>query len=268
MRGKQVSTQGFTAIPVKYSEESSVTQYLYLKQHDVRNPDPSLPSSRTLFVLNVPSYVNKECLERLFSGCGKVEAIHLHKNPGDTPSDTKQTSKFFSPHKGASGHIVAYIVFKNAVSVKKAVTTTETKILSTREHNLGTGVTEWCEAYRQQCPQVKLLQKEIDDYMAVFDSKVEQERQVAREAEGVPDEEGWVTVTRYGKSKGAPRTEAHEKRLSKKEKKKRKEKELLNFYSFQMRETKREHIAQLRQKFEEDKRRVADMRAARKFRPY
>jgi len=51
-----------------------------------------------------------------------------------------------------------------------------------------------------------------------------QDRQAAREAEGVPDDEGWVTVTRYGKSKGAPRTEAHEKRLSKKEKKKRKEK--------------------------------------------
>ena len=38
------------------------------------------------------------------------------------------------------------------------------------------------------------------------------------------DEEGWITVTRYGKSKGVPRTEAHEKRLSKKEKKKRTEK--------------------------------------------
>ena len=51
-----------------------------------------------------------------------------------------------------------------------------------------------------------------------------QEKETAREVEGVPDEEGWVTVTRYGKSKGVPRTEAHEKRLSKKEKKKRTEK--------------------------------------------
>ena len=33
---------------------------------------------------------------------------------------------------------------------------------------------EWCDAYRKQCPNVKLLQKEIDDYMAEFDSKVEQ----------------------------------------------------------------------------------------------
>ncbi|KAK2185149.1 hypothetical protein NP493_245g02015, partial [Ridgeia piscesae] len=140
-----------------------------------------------------------ECLERLFSGCGKVEAVHLHKNPGDTPSDTKRTSEFFSSHKDA--------------------------------------FVKWCDAYRKQCPKLKLLQREIDDYMTEFDSKVEQDRQAAREAEGVPDDEGWVT-------------------------------ELLNFYSFQMRETKREHITQLRQKFEEDKRRVADMRAARKFRPY
>ena len=49
----------FAAVPVKYNEDSSVVQYLYVKQHDVRNPHTSLPRGRTLFVLNVPSYVNK-----------------------------------------------------------------------------------------------------------------------------------------------------------------------------------------------------------------
>ncbi|KAI0211271.1 Ribosomal RNA-processing-like protein 7A [Lamellibrachia satsuma] len=269
MAGKQISTQGFTVIPVKYTEDSTATQYLYVKQHEVRNPHPSLPSNRTLFVLNVPSYVNKNCLQRLFSDSGKVEAVHLHKNPVDTPPETERPpSEFFSPHKDPSGHTVAYVVFKNTVSAKKAVKETKTRILSTPEHPISTGIAKWCKDYRQRCPQLEVLQKEIDDYMAVFDSKVEKEKETAREAEGVPDEEGWVTVTRYGKSKGVPRTEAHEKRLSKKEKKKRTEKELLNFYSFQMRETKREHIAQLRQKFEEDKQRVAEMKAARKFRPY
>lgn len=48
----------------------------------------------------------------------------------------------------------------------------------------------------------------------------------AKAIEGVPDEEGWVTVTKYGKNKGAPRTEAHEKALTKKEKKRRKDKVL------------------------------------------
>lgn len=51
-------------------------------------------------------------------------------------------------------------------------------------------------------------------------------------------------------------------------KRKTKKKELLNFYSWQMRETQREEIAKLRYKFQEDKEKVAAMRAARKFKPY
>lgn len=51
-----------------------------------------------------------------------------------------------------------------------------------------------------------------------------QEIEEAKANEGVPDEEGWVTVTKYGKNKGAPRTEAHEKALNRKEKKRRKDK--------------------------------------------
>ena len=50
--------------------------------------------------------------------------------------------------------------------------------------------------------------------------------------------------------------------------KKKKKTELVNFYSWQLRETQREEIARLREKYEEDKQRVADMRAKRKFKPY
>ena len=42
--------------------------------------------------------------------------------------------------------------------------------------------------------------------------------------DGVPDEEGWVTVTKTGKYKGVARTEAVEERTKAKEKKKRKNK--------------------------------------------
>ena len=51
-----------------------------------------------------------------------------------------------------------------------------------------------------------------------------QEVQRAKAQEGVPDEEGWVTVTRHGKKPATPFTEAHKKHLTTKEKKKRKEK--------------------------------------------
>ena len=51
-----------------------------------------------------------------------------------------------------------------------------------------------------------------------------QEIEKAKEMEGVPDEEGWITVTKHGKNKATPFTEARKKHLTYKERKKRKEK--------------------------------------------
>lgn len=48
------------------------------------------------------------------------------------------------------------------------------------------------------------------------------EKTKALENEGVPDDEGWITVTRHNKkNKPTPRTEAMEAKLTDKEKKKK-----------------------------------------------
>lgn len=41
-----------------------------------------------------------------------------------------------------------------------------------------------------------------------------------------------------------------------------------NWFDLQIRQSKMEHVANLRQKFEEDKKRIASMKAARRFKPY
>ena len=48
----------------------------------------------------------------------------------------------------------------------------------------------------------------------------------------------------------------------------KKTKELKNFYRFQMREEKQSKLAELRKKFEDDKQRVARMKANRSFKPF
>lgn len=48
----------------------------------------------------------------------------------------------------------------------------------------------------------------------------------------------------------------------------KKELELKNFYRFQMIDEKKEKLKDLRQKFEEDKDRIAHMKANRKFKPF
>lgn len=96
------------------------------------------------------------------------------------------------------------------------------------------------------------MKEEVGEY----DRRREEEKQMKKRLTE-PDEEGWITVVR--KRPLRPHTLPQRKR---------KKKELLNFYRFQQRETQRQQIAQLRKQFEEDKQRVAEMKTHRKFKPF
>ncbi|XP_071107516.1 ribosomal RNA-processing protein 7 homolog A-like [Haliotis cracherodii] len=264
-----VTVQGFTVVPLKFSEDKTA-HCLYLKEHSVRENDSSHPRNRTLFVLNVPPYCNEDCVKQLFTPCGKIVQVYLHDKP-TSAAPPSGGSRYFPVGLTTPGFKVAYIVFKNALAVKHACKLSyETPlVLNTPEKTVSsTGLHKWCRQYAARRVDVKELQAEIEDYMAKFDTKQEEETQRLKDQEGVADEEGWVTVTRVGKNKGTPRTEARKKHLTKRETKRRKEKELLNFYAFQFKETKKDQIATLRKKFEEDKQKISVMKAARKFKPY
>lgn len=139
------------------------------------------------------------------------------------------------------------------------------RVLSTAKDPVVTGMKKWVQEYHMQFPDSTKLQAEVDEFMAKFDEKKEQLDKEAAETQNQPDDEGWVTVGRSGRNPAAPRLDAAEIQERKKNKKKQ---TLLDFYQFQQRETRREHIAHLRKKFDEDKKRIADMKSARKFRPY
>jgi len=139
------------------------------------------------------------------------------------------------------------------------------RVLSTTKHPVVTGMKKWVQEYHLQYPDTTKLQAEVNEFMAKFDEKKEQLDKEAAEAQNQPDDEGWVTVGRTGRNPAAPRLDAAELQERRNKKKKR---ALLNFYQFQQRETRREHIAHLRKKFDEDKKRIAEMKSARKFRPY
>ncbi|KAF3846784.1 hypothetical protein F7725_003862 [Dissostichus mawsoni] len=112
------------------------------------------------------------------------------------------------------------------------------------------------------------LQKIVDSFMEGYDKrkKEEEEKQKEEAEQQQEDEEGWVKVTRGTKAR--PHSEAANKKTLQKEIRKKKRKELMNFYTWQHRNTQKEHIAELRKKFEEDKQRIALLRAQRKFKPY
>ncbi|XP_042323705.1 ribosomal RNA-processing protein 7 homolog A isoform X1 [Sceloporus undulatus] len=272
-RGRVVaaaSPAGFTAIPVKFSEKHQSPHYLYVKEHKVReDKDRNRPQNRTLFVLNVPPYCTEECLSRLFSGFCSVQSVEMCEKPmlGEKTEPVK--TKFFGA-KTPSGFRVAYVVFKSPAGVQaaKSLSTEEPLLLSSNSHPVKTGIQKWIAKYAASIVNPTELKTEVDAFMQTYDQKIAKEEAKAEKEDGVPDEEGWVKVTRKGRRPGLPRTEAANLRALEREKRKRARKELLNFYAWQHRETKREHIAQLRKKFEEDKQKIALMRAQRKFRPY
>ncbi|XP_065532747.1 ribosomal RNA-processing protein 7 homolog A isoform X1 [Lathamus discolor] len=261
---------GYTAVAVKFGARQRCPHYLLVKEHQLREgAGTAHPPHRTLFVLNVPPYCTPGSLSRLFSRCGHVQSVDMCDKPGPGEEKEKLNSKFFN-RKAVTGFRVAYVVFKKPAGVQaaKALSQEGPLLISTESHPVKTGVRKWITNYAASIVDQEELKAEVDAYMQDYDKKIEEEEAKAAKEEGVPDEEGWVKVTRRGRKPGLPRTEAANLRLLEKEKQKRARKELLNFYAWQHRETKREHIAQLRKKFEEDKQRIALMRAQRKFRPY
>ncbi|NXR04555.1 RRP7A protein, partial [Sagittarius serpentarius] len=211
----------------------------------------------------------KDGLARLFTRCGRVQSVDICDKPGSGEKKEKPTSKFFNC-KTVTGFQVAYVVFRKPAGVQaaKALSQEGPLLISTESHPVKTGVSKWIASYAASVVDQEELKAEVDAYMQDYDKKIAEEEAKASKQEGVPDEEGWVKVTRKGRKPGLPWTEAANLRVLEREKQKRARKELLNFYAWQHRETKREHIAQLRKKFEEDKQRIALMRAQRKFRPY
>ncbi|XP_065846640.1 ribosomal RNA-processing protein 7 homolog A-like [Oscarella lobularis] len=257
----------FKCLPVKFDEESTHPHFLYIKKHQLRQNEANVPAERTLFVVGVPPYCTDESLKNIFKVNGDVAAVCTRRKPGSlrpaSPDESK--SEFFATQSPIRGYKVAYVVFREESSVERALRMNPTleRYFSTVECPIVMGIRKWKRQYENRWIDPEAVRTEIEDYMARFDEETAKTRSELESLRGQADDEGWVTVT----SLRSNHTERNRGAL-KREKKKKKEKELMNFYQFQQRETKREQIAQLRKKFEEDKQKIAAMKEARKFRPY
>uniref|UniRef100_A0A8C9RSV3 Ribosomal RNA processing 7 homolog A n=1 Tax=Scleropages formosus TaxID=113540 RepID=A0A8C9RSV3_SCLFO len=232
---------GFTVLPLKYSSDSVSQHSLYVKEHRVRaEKTTSRPLDRTLFVLNIPPYCSEEIIKDLFSTFGKVQSVELREKPGTTESSDLKLSKYFRPAL-TKGFSVGYVVFTSPSGVKAAKSHPRDipLIVSTENHPVKVGIQKWIQQYRQSLINPEKLQAAVDTFMQGYDQKKEEESERQKEAE--EDDEGWVKVTRGVRgSKARPHSEMANQRALQKEDKKRKRKELLNFYTWQHRQTQRE----------------------------
>lgn len=272
-----MASDKYTAIPVKVKPNSKVVRHLFVKEHRAKEEVESRPSGKTLLVINIPPNVEEHQLQNAFKTFGDIDNLVIQSSLSDKPPAT-QKSKFFRDVKTVpvDSYRVAYIVFSDHVGVKNALSASrgEPVTLCTSNHKLRYvgGMRRWKQEYNKSIIDADALQQEIDVYMDAYDKTVEEEKNRQKELEGVPDEEGWIKVTSHGKRKLTPNSDVADKKLFAKEEKKRKSDSVVaglpNFYTFQVKEGKMNRLTELRKKFDQDKKKIADMKATRKFKPF
>ncbi|KAM9940989.1 hypothetical protein ACTFIT_007515 [Dictyostelium discoideum] len=243
---------GFTILPVQI-ENSTFKKYIYIK----KETNKKWPQNKTLFVTNLPTHCQSlEDVKKLFK-YDFIESVHFGQ-PNLKNNDTQQQTDDSSPEQiDESTKHVAHIVMNDQDSLKLFLKKSHS--LSIQQPSLPlNGFNYLLNQYNSKIiVDYDELQTKLDNIMIDYDKRVLESKKRSK-LRNVPDEEGFITV---GPSSAKVMTAEEVKALMEKKEKK-------NFYAFQHRQTKKDELDVLRQKFEEDKQRISKVTAARKFKPY
>ncbi|KAJ4358101.1 uncharacterized protein N0V89_002680 [Didymosphaeria variabile] len=167
--------------------------------------------------------------------------------------------------KSGSG---AVVVFLDKASMRGALKEVQKVVKDHAAIHWKGGEALGVERYRSHLsllhPPPTLLSSTTNAYLTQFDAAASQRNRALAHLRSVPDEDGFVTVTRGGgRSAPAARLEIAQQKQSELEDRKRKKGSLDGFYRFQNREKRKEEEGRLRKQFEKDRRRVQEMRERR-----
>ncbi|CAJ2502403.1 Uu.00g097970.m01.CDS01 [Anthostomella pinea] len=177
-------------------------------------------------------------------------------------------------HRSGSSAVALLADEKSVEAVLKAVR----KLKKSKKYPVwGEGVKDkapplgslWLKAHNKMSyPGNDVVQDVMDAYFTVFNRKEEEANQLAKRLRNEPDEDGFVTVTRGGRSAPANRDEAEEAKQRMLDKQKKKQDDMQDFYRFQLRERRKAEQADMLRRFDEDRKKVQAMKEKRgKFRP-
>lgn len=257
----------FLVLKLYTSKDSAIAHNIFIKEHAVRQITPEKPAGKTLFVLNIPPYITKQNLKDIFQSAGPVKSVlFAEKATQPTIPDPLKPSPFF-PQKELFKFKIAFIIFETSTALDNALELDKLPPVSTVSE-LITGVAKWKQQLIQKMPNNdEELQNDIDSYMSNYDASEEKKAEIEKNLNGT-DSNGWVTVGKKGINAGFEQKESVVNKLQAKIAEGKKKKELVNFYSFQIRESKMKKIINLRRKFDQDKQKIEDIKKTRRFKPF
>ncbi|KAH7326238.1 ribosomal RNA-processing protein 7-domain-containing protein [Stachybotrys elegans] len=269
---------------------------------------PTANDTRSLFLKNVPADSTEAHFRAVFAslvGAGRFESITFDdeakaalavdpaqaakvagfarkRKRADEEEDTGSQGTLPSLpeswprrlHTSSSTAVALFADDKSVQLVLKAIA----KLPKTKKYpewgqGLATSVpalgSSWITSHLQLSRVEKpVVQKVIHDFFTAFNQKEKEAVELAKRLRNEPDDDGFVTVTRGGRAAPASRNEAEEARQKMLDRQAKKKSELKDFYRFQLRERRKAEQAAMLRRFEEDKRKVMQMREKRgKFKP-
>lgn len=296
------------AIPPSSAFPKPATHTLYLRPHAPKIPTDN--DSRSLFVVNVPMDSTPAHFKAVFVsliGAGRFESItfehenRLSRAPNSeidvavkkgkkrkrmTNEETIEVDVELPPvwdrelRRSGSTALVVFVDQKSVELALKAIRKLHKSHAKPGRWPIwGEGVEDKVPAlgsarylthHKMRYPDHAMLQANIDTFMTNWNKREEEKARLTKKQRNVPDEDGFITVTRGGRTGPARMEDAEAKRLEKEEKERRKREGLSEkpFYRFQLREIRKAEQAELVKRFEEDKSRLLRMKEKRgRFKP-
>lgn len=262
-------------------------------------------STRSLFIVNVPIDTTEAHLRHLFGtqlAAGRVERVQFEdvqtkKRSAATTTETnltqskkkrkRVTADDFERHldditlpstwdrklQKSGAHAVVIFADKPSMesSLKAATKAAKRGTTIIWGDSLPTdripvlGLNRYVAHERMQYPDRGALLRAVNEFMTTFTQVSEARKREDHKRLAVPDEDGFVTVSHGPKLNSVAREEEMKELV---EKQKKKGEGLEDFYRFQSREKRKERQNQLLRRFDEDKKKLAEIKARKgKIRP-
>lgn len=290
-------------IPPQPSFPTSTTHYLYLRAHAPKAPTAT--TNRELFLVNVPVDATESKIFNLFAeqlGGLRVEAVAFEsarvgkgisapvapaqkgtkrkRGQEDGPvteeeggdAQVAQLPEVWDRrlHRSGSTAVVTFVDRPSAEAalrhVRKAIRAKRPIAWRDSPQDAPLGSARYLAHQRLRYPASSRLQASVDEYMAAFAAQEAETAKRLKHQRSVPDDDGFVTVTRGGRN--GPAREAETRAKMEEYAKREKARISDGFYRFQVREKRKEQAQDLVKGFQEDQRRLAELKKRRgKIRP-